>query len=182
MGINPEHLRIYDDLDRHGCMRSPMLVLGRQVCEIAEYKMPKDFFASYGVTDYTDLDPDGGMLKLDLNRPLHKIWGNYEAVFNIGTLEHIWDVHVAWSNALAAVRVGGVFVTFSPVTGWVKHCIHITGARWIEEFILSNGFSCIFKTIHKMEKGNILVFAARRDKTVETYLAPQQIYKSGRKK
>jgi hypothetical protein len=72
-------------------------------------------------------------------------------VFNLGTIEHCWDMHRAWSNALRAVAVGGSFLTHSPVGGWLgadgalNHGVHMTAPDAICRFLDQNGFVVLDK-------------------------------------
>src|ERR1051325_3132087 len=128
------HLPHYERLRQLGAYRSPMLMLGNQESHVGD---PAEFF---GVEDYRTLDPDGGTYQADLNY----WWGfnpGFRTVFNLGTLEHVWDARVAWSVALSVVHVDGVFITVSPVGGWENHGIHITDWRFIRAFIELNGFA-----------------------------------------
>ncbi len=58
----------------------------------------------------------------DLNKPLPgDLRGHYNAVFDGGTLEHVFNYPAALHNALSAVSVGGHFLSVAPMNGWVGH-------------------------------------------------------------
>jgi hypothetical protein len=162
-------------------MATPMLVLGHQECRVEPYPDARSFFYSYGVDDFTDLDPDGGDISADLNKPLPQLYGRYGSVWNLGTLEHVWDVHTAWSNALAAVDRGGWFVTFSPTFGWKDHAIHITGHKWIKAFLTLNGFVIRMEaTRYQRKRSELSMVAAVRERTDIVFEKPQQVYVNGK--
>ena len=96
--------------------------------------VPKEYFK---VNDYKTIDPDGGDYN-DLTSDLTSLHQTFETVFNLGTIEHIWDAHAAWSNALKLVKVGGYFVGVSPVHGYWRHGIHVTDPVAITTFIKKN--------------------------------------------
>lgn len=172
---------------------SPMLMLGRQSGRAPGYANAADLFRRrYGVAEYEELDlfSERAALRLDLNGDLRGLSGKYATVVNIGTLEHVWDVHSAWSNSLRAVRRLGHFITFSPVAGFDGHGIHVTGARWIREFIAGNGFTVVDewedRSLHgkfRVPKDRMLLWlAARKDNHEEDIISfnkPQQVYKKG---
>lgn len=120
-------------IEKH--LQETMLLLGDQEYKSA-YRFPVEVktLDIQGEADYIE----------DLTYPylLGKL-GQFGTVFNLGTIEHIFDAARAWKNAALLVREGGVFVTHSPVAGWEGHGIHITNHRYIESFFLRNGFETI---------------------------------------
>ena len=110
-----------------------MLMLGNQECRIDG--AAQEFF---GVDDYTTLDPDGGDIEEDLTQwvPDRK----YQTVFNLGTIEHIWDAHKAFSVAASAVEIGGAFIHHAPAGGYEGHGVHVTDWRMTRRFFEQNGF------------------------------------------
>jgi len=180
------HIPHYERLRKFGAYRSPMLMLGQQEVRLGVPTEAKTFF---GVDSYTTLDPDGGDLKLDLSAE----WGyceQYATVMNLGTIEHVWDAHAAWANALRLVAEGGVFITVSPVGGWENHGIHITDERFIRAFIELNGFAISEhwltrangEVINAVERNNgdqLLWLLAEKRADVGVFRKPQQVFKNG---
>ena len=170
-----------------------MLMLGRQSGRIQGYDGAADLFRRrYGIGKYVELDlfSERASLRLDLNDDLVGLSACYGTVVNIGTLEHVWDVHRAWANSLRAVRVGGHFVTFSPVVGFDGHGIHVTGAEWIRAFVSPNGFSIVDEWKENKPNGRFKIpkertalwLAAQKIRHVgslDAFVKPQQIYKKG---
>jgi len=140
MTINPKHMPMYDKYSGLKWFNDPMLMMGNQSCGMEGFGHARDFFASLGIHNYTSLDLDGGDIQLDLNSPQPSLYQKYKTVINIGTLEHVWDNHNAWSNALAAVMEGGMLISVHPDGGWHEHGINRTVPKWIAHFCELNGF------------------------------------------
>jgi hypothetical protein len=169
-------------------MRPPMLMLGRQT-NTSAYRFP---------CDYKTLDPDGGDFPLSLaaltDDEMDRHREAWATVFNLGTLEHIWDAHQAHVDAASMVKLGGYFLGQVPVAGWEGHGIHITDPARVLQFFRLNGFTVdtfwfTTQAGNKCEppargcgKSILLWFAARRDKIVgPIWLKPTQVYVDGKK-
>jgi hypothetical protein len=183
--ILEEHWPYYKDLAQRGCLNAPLLTLGHQQSVLKmERNAPTavEAFKILGVDEMQSLDPDGGDINSDLNDDLKELSQQYETVFNIGTIEHVWDVHTAWSNALRAVKTGGHFITITPVMGWDGHGIHITERPYIRNFVLSNGFEQVMESAAVERKGVNYWLAAKKMRHIERiadYTKPQQRYYHG---
>lgn len=167
---------------------SPMLMLGSTGSRIDGYGTARDYFGQW-VDDYHDLDLDGGDLCYDLNMDL-PARDTFETVINFGTIEHVWNVHNAWANALRAVCLGGHFITHSPVCGWNGHGLHMTFAPSIRAFVSKNGFEIVedFTTRWPEEgtpRAEFLWMAARKTRHIEfleDFEPAWQVYEQGKKK
>lgn len=181
-----EHLPHFERLRALGAYRSPMLMLGNQECRVGS--SAKEFF---GVDSYTTLDPDGGDLPLDLSGDgLADHFGRYACVFNLGTIEHVWDVHAAYCNAARLVKVGDIFIGHSPVGGWERHGVHVTDERFIRRFFIGNGFRIDAywlalqhgRSISDVTRGGgcqTLWMVATKLTEVERFVTPQQVFRHG---
>lgn len=109
-------------LERHYGVKLADLNSGRQVWSEA-------FFQRLGAAkvdslDYSDYE--GAALIHDMNQP----WPSgspprqYDVVYDGGTLEHVFHLPQALSNAMSLVKNGGVFVGASPCDGWLGHGFH----------------------------------------------------------
>jgi SAM-dependent methyltransferase len=143
--IRPE---LVPDLTRLAPGYQPrMLMLGALESTIPGYPRGRDWFRQFVGDEYDELDLADGDLKLDLNGDLWELSQRYESVFNLGTLEHCWDVHRAWGNTLRAVKVGGWLLSHTPVAGWctaegyLDHGLHMTLRDAILSFLELNGFA-----------------------------------------
>ena len=123
-----------------------MLMLGALESTIPGYPRGRDWFRQHVGDEYDELDLADGDLKLDLNCDLVELAGRYESVFDLGTCEHVWDIHRARCNVLRAVKVGGWFLSHTPIAGWcdehgyLNHGMHMTLRPALLNFIESNGF------------------------------------------
>jgi hypothetical protein len=83
------------------------------------------FFSLLGAREVVSLDAsdfEGASFIHDLNEPLpqsHK--GQYDLVFDGGTLEHIFNFPVALRNAMEAVKVGGHLLLHTPANNYCGH-------------------------------------------------------------
>jgi len=186
----PEIMPSLERLVTAGAFRAPMLMLGAQTSIMPQWPKARDFFVHVTGGEYLELDLDGGDLRLDLNHDLFELAGEFATVCNLGTLEHVWDVHRAWSNALRAVAVGGTFVTHSPIDGWrdhesgaLNHGLHQTVPEAILCFIAKNGFVIDHHwTTRFRTRGSILWACAtkRRDIADLAWFEPvMQVYEGG---
>lgn len=176
--ILPEHMPHILRMEPY--FKAPMLMLGNQENK-AGYKFP---------VPYDTLDLDGGDIKLDLNQQL--VYGrDWETVFNLGTLEHVWNVHQAYLNAGRAVKTGGYFLGHSPVAGYEGHCIHITGWKYLLQFFELNGFQIVDRWFSEQGgricdapsrncgRSIILWFVAKKITGGNPIRFPQQVYMGG---
>jgi hypothetical protein len=183
-----EHINSYTKLLPY--VQGPMLMLGNQQ-NCLRNTTPWELF---GLTaeQYTTLDPDGGDLLNDLTADCVDLYDRWPTVFNLGTLEHIWDAHTAWVTACRMVTVGGHLITHSPVGGYEKHGVHITDAGMIGQFLEINGFEVQCKWLTAQDGGRrttvsrgggqrILWLVAKKAKAVTQFQAPSQIFTNGHK-
>lgn len=182
MGIHRNHLA---GLERLGFYCRPaLLMLGAISSAVPEYADGRAFFGRWVGDAYQDLDLDGGDLPLDLNRDLG-LSQTHRTVVNLGTIEHVWNVHNAWANALRAVEVGGLFLTHSPVAGYVNHGLHVTSAPAIRAFVSKNGFEIVDQWTTEREVGQILWLVAEKRRHIESvadFEPAWQVYEGGQKK
>ncbi len=168
----------YDRMYKLNYLNNPVLTLGKMDCLIPDFNDTYDFFKHYGITDLEQLDIDGGDIEVDLNKSI-KLKRQYKTVMNLGTLEHIWDVHTAWSNALTAVKVGGHFISMAPLSGWHNHGIHLTYDKWIKKFITMNGFKILSSWIKHVPLGTgkkrISIICAKKIVCISQYNKPIEI-------
>lgn len=156
---------------------TPMLMLGNQKLQ-AGYKNP--------FPTYMTFDPDGGDFQEDLSSisefPLFK------SIVNIGTIEHIWDVHGAYSNTCRMIEIGGVYAGTVPCGGYINHGIHVTKHKYIIDFLQLNGFTILDEWLTGREnevtapllKGDTLSWVvAKKTKDVQEFAKPQQIFRGG---
>jgi SAM-dependent methyltransferase len=90
-------------------------------------------------------DFEGAQIIHDMNEPLPEILhGQYDAVIDGGTLEHVFNVPIAFRNAMDAVKVGGHFFAFLPANNWCGHGFYQYSAEFFYRvFSAENGFKVI---------------------------------------
>jgi hypothetical protein len=183
MVLAAEHAR---DLKRlRPAFRDPLLMLGAAELAFDGYGRTdaRAWFAdTFGIRQYITLDLADGDLKLDLNDDLSELAGKYATVVNYGTLEHVWNTHQAWLNALRAVEAGGTFVSHSPVGGWcsgdgtLNHGVHMTADWAIAQFLEKNGFRVVDQWLTQFrQRGKILWLTAKRERLVEQFEPVYQV-------
>ena len=134
---------------------------------------------TYGTTHYATLDMDNGDIQRDLDTDLSDMQESYDIVNNIGTLEHVWNVHQAYSNAAMIVKTGGYYLGHHPVSGFEGHGIHITDKRAVRKFFENNGFEIVDEWMQ--DRGNpswIYWFIARKLEHRTTFVCPKQIWQN----
>lgn len=155
-----------------------MLMLGNQDNQTGRH--PNKLFDTI---EYKTLDPDGGDYQLDIQSDLSFMEQQWDVVFNLGTLEHVWDVHLAYSNALKLVKVGGYFIGHAPVEGYANHGVHVTSAEAIQTFLRLNGFEDVIHfsyVTHVPWDGKIFWNVARKIEHVTEFKRPQQVWINGK--
>jgi SAM-dependent methyltransferase len=162
---------------------APMLMLGACGSNVPAYPRGRDYFARWVGDDYADMDLDAADLRCDLNGDIGRDEA-FATVVNLGTIEHVWNAHNAWANALRMVRTGGHLLTLSPVAGYVNHGLHVTSAPAIRAFVAKNGFEIVADFTTKRPVGDNLWLAARKLRHIAAladYEPAWQIYEDGRK-
>ncbi len=88
---------------------------------------------------------EGSTLVHDLNLPLPaELHQSYSAVFDGGSLEHVFDVVQGLRNCLSAVEVGGHFVSVSPANGYFGHGFYQFSPELFQGTLSEpNGFSLV---------------------------------------
>lgn len=176
------HRASYDRLRPY--LQEPMLMLGNQE-NVCKYE--------FGIS-YTTLDPDGGDYSWDLNQEIPKEWEEKcSTVYNLGTLEHVWDTNHAFKNVANVVRVGGCYLHSGPCAGYENHGIHVLAWKETMNFFTLNGF-IILDSWFTEQNGTICTapvrncgrsilfwFAARKISTILDFVLPQQVFVRGAK-
>lgn len=147
-----------------------MLMLGNQYTNVGPAT------SIFPCTEYKTLDPDGGNFAVDIQDDLSHMDQMWDTVFNLGTLEHVWDVHTAYGNSARMVKVGGYFIGHAPVENYNNHGIHVTHSEAILKFFELNGF----EIVDSWKSDSVLLWhVARKIKHKTTFLRPQQVWIAG---
>jgi hypothetical protein len=104
----------------------------------------RTLLAMLGIGEYYDIDLNGRAaftldFSGDLPVELHSAAG---VVFDIGTIEHIFNAPKAFANIVSMLRRGGFVVHYSPVS-WFNHGFYNFNPLLFREFYESNGFEVI---------------------------------------
>ena len=130
-----ERDRIHYNKIRQFTENRDLLVLGNQVTDI---ESGPELFAC---KKYATLDLDNGTYPLDLTGDLSHMDKSWDVVFDLGTIEHVWDIHKAYCNVARLVKVGGLMI--GHVVGGIDHInhgIHVTNPQAVLMFFKQNGF------------------------------------------
>lgn len=105
-----------------------------------------DFFDKLGCeTDYFDFaEIRGGEIIADLNVPMDAAHqGQYDVVIDTGTLEHCFNVGVAFENMCRLARVGGVIISAAPMSK-VNHGFWNFSPCAYDNYFRQNHFDFLF--------------------------------------
>lgn len=96
----------------------------------------------YDKVDTLDLFPDEHpAIIADLNVPLPAhLWSRYDLVFDSGTAEHCFNTKEVLSNAVRALKVGGMVMHILPMSGFAGHGFYQFSPDLFAEFYGKNGF------------------------------------------
>ena len=101
-------------------------MLGRQ--ELADGTYSEDMFRRLGATSVDSIDAsdfEGASIIADLNRPLPSdLRRRFSAVFDGGTLEHVFDIATALRSCVDLVELGGHYLSSSPSNNWPGHAFY----------------------------------------------------------
>lgn len=102
---------------------------------------------------------------LDLNRPVPaQMHGQYDLVYDGGTLEHCFNPAEALSNAARLVKPGGRVIHHVPINNWVDHGFYQFSPTLFFDFYETNGFGDLAMAFHFMAgKRESYVRYERRD-------------------
>lgn len=164
-----QHLHHYQRIKPY-CASKSMLMLGNQYTKVGPAA------ELFELSKYKTLDPDGGDYAIDIQSDLSFMDQQWDVVFNLGTIEHVWDVHRAYSNSARLVKVDGYYIGHAPVENYNNHGIHVTNAKAILKFFEMNGFEMVE---HWTSDSVILWHVARKIKHVTEFVRPQQVWIDG---
>ncbi len=164
-----KHQPHYERIKEYSAGKS-MLMLGNQYSKIGS---AQEIFET---SEYKTMDPDGGDYPIDIQEDLSTMDESWDVVFNLGTIEHVWDIHQAYSNTARLVKVGGYYIGHAPVENYNNHGIHVTNANAILKFFTINGFEIVdYWTSDSL----ILWHIAKKISHQTEFERPQQVWVDG---
>lgn len=112
--------------------------------QYSEFVHERTLFAMMGIQGYDALDAfdcEGATLVHDLTKPVPQDWhGRFGTVVDGGTIEHIIDLKMVFTNIVSLLRVGGSIIHISPICGWINHGFLQLSPCLFYEFYQQNGF------------------------------------------
>jgi hypothetical protein len=117
-----------------------------------------DFFKKLNCdSDYFDFSEiRGGEIITDLNMPIdEKYHGQYDLIVDTGTLEHCFNVGVAFNNMCKLSSVGGLILSAAPMTK-INHGFWNFSPCAYENYFSQNKFKILFLGAFYKEKGKII--------------------------
>lgn len=107
-----------------------------------------EFFIALGAKRLDALDAsdfEHAQLIHDLNEPLpERLHGQYDAVVDAGTLEHVFNVPTAFRNVMDALKVDGHFLALLPANNQCGHGFYQFSAEFFyRTFCAENGFEVV---------------------------------------
>jgi hypothetical protein len=89
-------------------------------------------------------DYEGASIIHDMNVPIpEKYHGNYDFVYDGGTVEHIFNIKDAMFNTSSLLKTGGTVVHIQPLSGWINHGFFQICPTFLSDYYSANGFSDI---------------------------------------
>lgn len=195
MAISLNHIPFYRIIFKiAGIFSEPFLMLGYQ--DINQHKdMPDDFrykdvkhlIMSKGVKEIKTLDffDNRADLKYDLNFPIPEYEHQaYKVVFDIGTLEHVFDTRQCLENCLRMVKVNGLYFLHTVVKGYFRHGLHVFNPEGLIDVLRLNNFEILYLKYSTSEgvpiedptdDENVLIWmVAKKIKEIDNFKIPQQ--------
>lgn len=132
------HFRLREDAER--------IIRWHSMPHLTEIIETSDFFNKLGCeADYFDFaEIRGGEIVTDLNVPLNPAHHNsYDVVVDTGTLEHCFNVGVAFENMCRLPRIGGLLISAAPMTK-VNHGFWNFSPCAYDNYFRQNQFDSLF--------------------------------------
>lgn len=80
-------------------------------------------FGEMETMDFSDYE--GATILQDLNKPVPEaLHGQFDFIFDGGTIEHVFDVPQALRNVFHLLKPGGRFVSANGMNGWLAHGLY----------------------------------------------------------
>ena len=114
--------------------------------ELARVPETRSLLSAMGIEcDFIDISPSRGFEKVvDLNLPgPPELVGQYDIVFDGGTLEHCFNVGQVMRNAFAFAKVGGFIIHVNPLN-WFNHGFFNFNPTFYYDWYARNGHPLVF--------------------------------------
>lgn len=166
-----------------------------------------DLFTMLGFRNAHSLDAfdaDKPTILHDMNKPIpDRYKGKYDVVFDVGSMEHVFDVKQFVQNCVEMTKENGVLVIYDALMGWHNECFYNFQTPFFFDVFRANGFDEIgvylnyFPKYHdfgtkktvwqRFEYGDRpkfrragynthIIFFARKTRTLPEFVVPMQGY------
>jgi SAM-dependent methyltransferase len=113
--------------------------------EASKSRYADDFLRSVGAYKVDSLDNsdyEGANLCHDMNLPIpENLKNKFDVVLDGGSLEHVFDIRVAFQNCMEMVKVGGHFLGINPANNFMGHGFYqFSPEFYFTTFSRENGF------------------------------------------
>jgi SAM-dependent methyltransferase len=149
----------------------PYNPVAREERKVSLTKRQREFSLLFGYSDFmhqTDLfkmlgferiesmdafDNESPTYVHDLNNPIpESLHGKFDAVFDFGTLDHVYDMRTAMASIVKMLKVGGVVVIYDAMVGWHNQCIYNFQPPFFFDTFRAYGFTDMELFIHYYPK------------------------------
>lgn len=139
----------------------------------------------FDYVDSIDVDKyENAVHVLDLNMPIDKgMHGNYDMVYDGGTMEHCFNIKEVFSNTMKLLKVGGIIIHHVPISGWLTHGYYQFSPMLFLDLYKANGFEDLDAKIHIFSsptKGHYFDFKSTK-RLPDDFNKPVNIFFSARK-
>jgi hypothetical protein len=158
-GLNP--LKIFDVLNHFGIKSSIDLNLEGDVNDIVLFKsLGFDTVESIDFDDY-----EKPTYTHDFNYPIPESFhGKYDAIYDGGTTEHIFNFPESLKNIYKMLKVGGIIMHASPSNDYVDHGFYAFSPTVFYDYYRANGFEIIKSYIFEVKPNKCVVYEYNPEK------------------
>jgi 2-polyprenyl-3-methyl-5-hydroxy-6-metoxy-1,4-benzoquinol methylase len=138
------------------------------------------FFKTLGFSQVDTLDVDnyeGASILFDLNKEFtpEDLIGNYDFIYDGGTLEHVFNTGNALKHLTRMVKKDGLIFHSNPCNGYVDHGFFQISPTFYFDYYLSNDLEIIYSGIIEQSFGQ-KIYAVRQDlyRTLDNNFGPKK--------
>jgi SAM-dependent methyltransferase len=147
LALHPSEVAFFRDLYRCAFNSSPVTPLDHYRWRDYADEFLRDFLGASAITVLDASAYEGADTIHDMNTPVPAVWhGQYDAVIDSGSLEHIFNFPVAMGNLANMLKEGGTIFVSTPANNLMGHGFYqFSPELMFRVFSEANGF-----TIHKI--------------------------------
>jgi hypothetical protein len=119
-------------------------------------------FVDPGSYDAIDPGTPGSRYQFDLNQPV-PLAEQFDFTINIGTAEHVFNVHQFFKTAHDLTRPGGMMMHSSPFTGWPDHGFYCFQPTFFFDLARTNGYEILSMLIAQIQPLKFVQVASHAD-------------------